>query len=518
MAYTQIIGCAAAGMAITLASIPLVLKLSNRWRCLQRAREVHHDAASVPRFGGAALVLAFAGVQFLTAIARRPDYDFRTAFVIFFSSLAMFATGFWDDLRPIGARKKLLLQILIAAVVCSFGFGIEQLTNPFSGNVISLHGWGFLVTILWLVGTTNLINLVDGVDGLAGGICLMLMSLLAYECTSTLQLLAAGMAGALLAFLRFNFPPARIYMGDGGAYLLGFQIGLFSLVSSQKGAIAAALVAPMFVLGLPIVDVALAILRRGLRGLPVFRADRNHLHHHLLDMGFSRRKVVLYIYAVTLVFMAMGFVTFWSNGRWTAALVGLCALILLLCAGRLRFSREWFAVGRTIGNSLAMRRDIQSAVCLTRWLAVEARRNGSAENLWADLVFVAQRLGFASVRLTINGATRTWQRPAANTHCFQHRNHSGTVELRAANESARLASAAGARLADAKLFFITSELVVEGWTNAIKNWEAREHRAFHLSEIGPADGISVDPFAPMLNAPDKTNFFNPAQVSQTVSH
>lgn len=140
------------------------------------------------------------------------------------------------------------------------------------------------------------------------------MVLLPYQCASTVQLLATGMAGALLGFLKFNFPPAKIYLGDGGAYFLGFQIGIFSLVSSQKGSVVAALVAPMFVLGLPIVDIVLAILRRGLRGLPVFRPDRRHLHHHLLDMGFSRRKVVLCIYSVTLVFMVMGFVAFWSNG------------------------------------------------------------------------------------------------------------------------------------------------------------------------------------------------------------
>src|SRR5204862_6919984 len=150
---------------------------------------------------------------------------------------------------------------------------------------------------------TNLISLVDGVDGLAGGICLMLMALLSYvgHVNGSFVLLTAGMAGALLGFLRFNFPPARIYMGDGGAYFLGFQIGVFSIASSQKGAIFGALAAPLFVLALPILDVALAILRRGFRGLPIFRPDRSHIHHRLIGMGLSRRKVVVSIYALTLV-------------------------------------------------------------------------------------------------------------------------------------------------------------------------------------------------------------------------
>src|ERR1035437_706114 len=183
---------------------------------------------------------------------------------------------------------------------------------------------------------TKLINLIDGVDGLAGGICLLLMTLLAYVGYQggTFALLASGMAGALLGFLAFNFPPARIYLGDGGAYFLGFQIGLFSILSSHKGTVFAALTAPLFVLALPILDTALAILRRGLRGLPIFRPDRQHIHHHLLGMGLSRRKVELYLYAVTLIFLAMGFAAFWSRGHLVPVLLGLATLILLVCAGR----------------------------------------------------------------------------------------------------------------------------------------------------------------------------------------
>ena len=209
---------------------------------------------------------------------------------------------------------------------------------------------------------TNLINLIDGVDGLAGGICLMLMGLLAYvgHDSGSFECLASGMAGALLGFLWFNFPPARIYLGDSGAYFLGFQIGLFAILNSHKGTVFAALVAPLFVLALPILDTALAILRRGLRGLPIFRPDRRHLHHHLLDMGLSRRKVVLYFYAVTLVFLAMGFAAYWSRGHLIPVLLGVGTLILLLCAGRLQFQpglvrggpgRGQFA-GDATGNSV----------------------------------------------------------------------------------------------------------------------------------------------------------------------
>src|SRR5262249_18314788 len=165
--------------------------------------------------------------------------------------------------------------------------------------------------------------------------------------------------------LYFNFPPARIYLGDGGAYFLGFQIGLLALVNSHKGTVAAALVAPLFVLALPIVDTSLAIVRRGLRGLPIFRPDRQHLHHLFVDIGLSPRKVVLWFYGVTLIFLLMGFAAFVSRGNLVPALLGIALLILLLCAGQFSFSREWFAVGRIVGNSLEMRRQIEYALCLT---------------------------------------------------------------------------------------------------------------------------------------------------------
>src|SRR5205809_1102673 len=306
--------------------------------------------------------------------------------------LAMFGLGLWDDLRPIVAKRKLLGQVLIASIVCCFGIGIMSFKIPFSGQIISLGSWGVLLTILWLVSMTNLINLIDGVDGLAGGICLMLMALLAYvgHQNGNFELLASGMAGALLGFLWFNFPPARIYLGDGGAYFLGFQIGLLALLSSHKGTVAAALVAPLFVLALPIVDMLLVIMRRGLRGLPLFRPDRQHIHHRLLAMGFSRKKAVLSIYALTLVFLLMGFLAFVSEGQLIPGLLGITALILLLCAGKLTFSREWFAVGRVLGNSLEMRQEIQYALSLTNWLGLEGVRHGSLETLWPHLVFVAE--------------------------------------------------------------------------------------------------------------------------------
>jgi UDP-GlcNAc:undecaprenyl-phosphate GlcNAc-1-phosphate transferase len=403
------------GLATVLVAVPLVVALCRRAK-LERAPEAHHgQAVPVPRLGGLALVAAFFVVLLFAGIvspAQRSSLLLHP--VILVSCLAMFGIGFMDDLKPLGARKKLLAQVMVALAVCACGLGIQLFKMPFSGHIIHLGPWGVLITVLWLVGMTNLINIIDGVDGLAAGIALMLMVLLGYvgHETGNLELLVAGMGGALLGFLCFNFPPARIYMGDGGAYFLGFQIGLFAIVNSHKGEVLAALAAPLFVLALPILDTGLAILRRGLRGLPLFRPDRHHLHHHLLDSGLSRRKVVLAFYSVTLAFLALGMVAYSPRGNMIPVLFGATVLILLLCAGQFKFSRRWFAVGRMIQNSMDMRREIEYALCLSNWLALEGRRGQGVENLWSTLVTAADKLGFASVKLTLADGERAWVREA----------------------------------------------------------------------------------------------------------
>lgn len=478
-------------MAIVFLLIPVILDVSQRWKWLQRSRELHHTSNNpVPRLGGIALAAAFLGVEVFIAVSS-PDgrANMRDHTIVILSSLAMFALGLWDDLRALGAKRKLVGQLLIASAVYFAGLGIQKFQIPFTGKVLDLGAIGFLATVIWLVAMTNLINLIDGVDGLAGGICLMLMTLLAYvgHQSGSFEGLVAGMAGAILGFLWFNFPPARIYLGDGGAYFLGFQVGLFSLVSSQKGTVLAAMVAPLFVLALPIVDTTLAILRRGLRGLPIFRPDRRHLHHHMLASGMSRRKVVLWFYAVTLIFLIMGFAAFLSRGALVPILLGVSALVLLLCAGKLRFSRGWFSVGRVLETSLGMRQEVQYGLSITRWLALEGHRCSSVEGLWSDFIFTARKLGFCYVKLALADGERVWQEdPGAEysnsslsaTHELEG-GRFGTLELKAPTcpfespTSARAncrrwgSSAANCPcVADSHLFRILGELLAEGWIKA----------------------------------------------------
>lgn len=491
MNFVPYLICGFTGLIIALVMIPVIRKVSLEFGLVRGARDAHHThRVPVPRYGGLALILAFIGVELAgLVISPVPVDQRRDTLVVIAGCVAMFLVGFLDDVKPLGAKKKLLAQLGIAGGVALMGITVNKFTVPFADVSVELGAWGYLLTILWLVALTNLINLVDGVDGLAGGICLMLMALLAYMGggQGNLNLMAAGMVGALAGFLCFNFPPARIYMGDGGAYFLGFLIGASTIITSQKGTVLAALIAPLFVLALPLLDTSLAILRRGIHGLPIFRPDRQHIHHRLLESGASQRRVVLGIYAFTALFLVMGFMVFWSKGLWIPNLAGLAVLIILLLAGQLNFTREWFAVGRVLGNSLQVRQEIQYAMALTQWLQLEGARCPRLETLWDSLVFAARKLGFNHVRLRLEDGERVWQDPAARPEVPNRRaevlnGQFGSLELGArllAETPSTVPEDAAPSLAiepdaqaisDQRAFTIIAELLGEGWVKAARRW------------------------------------------------
>jgi UDP-GlcNAc:undecaprenyl-phosphate/decaprenyl-phosphate GlcNAc-1-phosphate transferase len=221
------VACAAAGLAVAFLVIRLVLAWSGGASADLTIRDLHHThKLPVPRMGGLGLVAAFVLVGGAAVAWHDQNLNPGQSSVVFLAlASAMFLLGFWDDLRPIGAKKKLLGQILIAAASYFLGFSIDKFKVPFVGSELVLGWWALPLTVFWLVAMTNLINLVDGIDGLAGGICLMLMILMVYVGLQTQQLVlvASGMVGALIGFLWFNFPPARIYMGTGEPTSLAFS-------------------------------------------------------------------------------------------------------------------------------------------------------------------------------------------------------------------------------------------------------------------------------------------------------
>lgn len=472
MIWTMVMFACGGGL-VTWLAIPVILRRLAFLKQNGVSQPHHTQKRERARLGGLAMVISFLIISVAISFWFPGDAaQAQTRWAVVCSVAAMFLLGFWDDLKPLGARKKLIGQILIALAAWCAGIHIEAFKNPLTGSICQLGPiGGCALTVFWLIALPNLINLIDGMDGLAGGIALMLMGLLCYAgwggSAAFPALCAAGMVGALIGFLRYNFPPARIYMGDGGAYFIGFLMAELSIINSHKGTIAAGLLAPLFVLALPIADVSLAILRRGVRGIPIFRPDQRHIHHKLLGIGYTPRRAVLTLYFLSLIFLVLGLVMFLSQGRWAPALFGVACLVFILSARCFSFSREWFAVGRVLGNSIEMRETIQYALTMSHWLEMEAARCGSMENLWLDFEFLAMKLNFAHVKLVLPDGIREWRKkgdgqfpPAQMRHFSRELGGNGCMVLELEMEAAE------------DLFSNLCDITCEAWLKAATRWAA----------------------------------------------
>jgi UDP-GlcNAc:undecaprenyl-phosphate GlcNAc-1-phosphate transferase len=217
---------------------------------------------------------------------------------------SFFLIGLMDDLFGLSAISRLVMQAVIAAMAWKVGVDIAFLSVPGLG-IVQLADWASLpVTVIWLVGMANAINWIDGLDGLAAGVsgiaAIVMMVVALFMDQPAAALVAAALAGGALGFLRYNFNPAQIFMGDGGAYFMGFTLAGVGVIGLVKGVTTAAVLLPYLILAVPILDMSAVILARLRRGLSPFVADKRHLHHRLLNAGLSHRFTVLFIYALTL--------------------------------------------------------------------------------------------------------------------------------------------------------------------------------------------------------------------------
>ncbi|MFC4355170.1 glycosyltransferase family 4 protein [Chryseomicrobium palamuruense] len=278
---------------------PLVKRLAYRVGAVDRPnyRKVH--ARIMPRLGGLAIYLSFV----LTYLIYRPDGDFDKALLI--GATIIIITGILDDMLEITAKAKLLGQLAAALVIVVYGeIQIEFINLPFGGD-LEFGYFAIPLTIIWIVGITNAVNLIDGLDGLAAGvstIALVTLSAMAILMGNPfVATVTAILAASTLGFLVFNFYPARIFMGDTGALFLGFMISVFALLGF-KGVTMFALIIPVIMLGVPVSDTFFAIVRRLREKQPLSAADKSHLHHCLLNVGFTHRQTVLIIYAIAALF------------------------------------------------------------------------------------------------------------------------------------------------------------------------------------------------------------------------
>lgn len=315
--------------------VPLVIYYSEKKGLMDQpdARKIHSHP--IPRLGGVAIwVSTMLTFLFLIFLSYYP-YGSLLSGILLGSSL-MFLLGLIDDIYGLDAKFKLFIQISIATIVFCLGIRIETLYNPFGSPIHLYLPISYALTICWIVGISNAVNFIDGIDGLAGSVITISSVTLGLIAVATAPsgaisaLIAFILAGSMLAFLTYNFNPAKIFMGDSGALFAGFLLATLSITGVMKTA-ALAMMVPLFVLSVPILDITYSSLRRICKGTSPFVADAEHIHHKLLKAGFSQNKTVFILATFALASGALAtFMVSSSLIKYFLYAIGISMVMLIL--------------------------------------------------------------------------------------------------------------------------------------------------------------------------------------------
>lgn len=304
------------GLLFTLLLTPFV-----RWAAIRLGvvdipdnhRRIH--AQPTPRLGGVAIFTSFMIVLFCspllgTVIGQEFREEQRMIAAMLAPAALVFLLGVYDDFREIKPLLKFTVQLLAVALLYWFGYRVKNISSPFGGSIEIPIWMSFPMTALWVIGITNAFNLIDGLDGLASGASIFALFSL-FICSlsqghAEVSFMSIALVGAVMGFLRYNFNPATIFLGDSGSLFLGFMAASLSLAGAQKGSTIIAVAIPLVSFGLPIADVSIAVARRFISGEALFKGDRRHIHHMLLRRGFTQRQVVIVLYGVCAIFTLFG--------------------------------------------------------------------------------------------------------------------------------------------------------------------------------------------------------------------
>ncbi|MFC2460553.1 MAG: glycosyltransferase family 4 protein [Selenomonas noxia] len=325
-------------LGIALILTPAVIAFARQTGALDKpdARKVH--VRPIPRIGGIGIYAAFMASILVQLIFADVTPEFMTSLIgLMIGGTIIVAIGIIDDYCDLPAKVKLLGQIFAAAVlVIGFDVRIDVITDPF-GDYIYLEFLAIPATIFWVVGLTNTVNLIDGLDGLAAGVssiaAVTIFLVAMEEGIPFVAMVTAALAGAAVGFLYYNFNPARIFMGDTGSMFLGFMLAGISVVGAVKSAATIALIVPILALGLPILDTTFAIVRRARNHRPIFKPDKGHLHHRLLAHGFTQKQAVLLMYVVSALF-GLCAIALTAVSTQAAALIILIVAVAVLVGAR----------------------------------------------------------------------------------------------------------------------------------------------------------------------------------------
>ena len=334
----------ALSVCFSLALTPLIKLLCQKANILDACSERKIHRKPTPVLGG---IPIFVSLNLTLLIGYFLNNVYIREFLsdkwkpLLLCQVIILAMGISDDILKLQPRLKFLIQIFAGSLLLFFGIGIYDITNPFSSGLIHLGLLSIPITILWVVGITNALNLIDGLDGLAAGtsliVCIALFGISFFFQNIGISFVALILAGSILGFLRYNFHPAKIFLGDSGSLLLGFLLAVLSIQGSYKGATLIAVLVPILVLGFPIMETLLSMIRRFLRsihlvdypngngsgngnedgkfkalflnGFSMFEADKDHVHHRLLNLGFSHRRAVLTLYGLCAVLCIFALLT-----------------------------------------------------------------------------------------------------------------------------------------------------------------------------------------------------------------
>lgn len=343
-------------LSVVLSALltPPTAKLAIRLGAVSRPGGRNINGQMTPRLGGLAIFIAFclalfALMQLETRVSAEISSNSTRTIGLFLGGILMLAIGFFDDVRGIRAKYKLLAQFVAALIAYACLYRIDVVHLPFIGNV-DMGLFGLPLTVLWIVGVVNAINLIDGLDGLAGGVVFFAAItnfVVAYLSDSIfVATIMVGTLGSVLGFLFFNFNPARIFMGDSGSYFLGYVLALTAVAAPfQKASTAISLLVPIVALGVPIIDTLFAMLRRILEHRPLFSPDQGHIHHRLLSMGITHRRAVLIIYAVSIL-LTLSAIAIALGRNWEIGVAMLAVSIILFGLVRLAGFFEYITMLR----------------------------------------------------------------------------------------------------------------------------------------------------------------------------
>lgn len=397
-----------AGIAflISLILTPYVRDIARKLNLMDRpdsSRKFHSEP--IPRVGGVSIAIAYA-LSFafiLVAPYRGLPFDLHAviprALILLPAAGLVFAIGLADDIWGLKPWHKLAGQI--AAALLAFWAGVRV-------DVLQwhhLHFWISLpVTVLWLVGCANAFNLIDGLDGLAAGVGLFatLTSLVAALTHNNLQLalVTAPLAGCLLGFLRYNFNPASIFLGDSGSLLIGFLLGCYGAMWSQKSATLIGLTAPMMAMAIPLLDVALSIVRRFLRNQPIFGADRGHIHHRLLERGLTPRRAALFLYGICGIAAALSLLQDLAHDQVGGVIVVLFCVVAWIGVQNLGYTEFGMAGKLVVKGTLRSFLDVQLRLHEFERSLVAC---STVDEHCARIVSACRQFGFSGVRIRLAG-------------------------------------------------------------------------------------------------------------------